>query len=279
MPGQTSTTISLAGLVPGILAFLLGGELSGLLEGQAAGVAARILFLCGAALMLAVALFGAFGPKRLFAAARAEKPVETPLADIVRLARTKAIYAPLIIQLLWQFAPAGGVALQYHLANALHASDAQVGFWYAAFYACILPAMAAYGWICQRVRLRPLLWWGMIIAVPQWAPLLLTHSMTGAFWATIPIGLVAGIPQVAFMDVTIRACPPRLQGTMMMLLWSMFWIAGRGGDLWGAWLYAQKGGFSTAVWATVAVYALILPMLLLIPRRLTATMDGEAIAA
>jgi hypothetical protein len=128
------------------------------------------------------------------------------------------------------------------------------------------------------VKLRSLLFWGMLIAVPQWAPILFAHDMRDAYLAAIPIGLVAGVPQVAFMDVTIRACPPRLQGTMMMLLWSMFWIAGRVGDVWGAWLYDQRGGFATAAWATVGVYALIMPMLLAIPRRLTATKDGEAIA-
>ena len=115
------------------------------------------------------------------------------------------------------------------------------------------------------------------MAVPQWAPLLFVHTMREAFVAAVPIGLVAGIAQVAFTDITIRACPPRLQGTMMMLLWSMYWIAIRGGDLWGAWLYERQGGLTTAIWATIGVYALIVPMLLFIPRRLTDTMDGQPV--
>lgn len=278
IPGQTSTTINLAGLVPGIAAFVAGGFLSSLLERQGVVTAARLLFLGGAGLMVAVACFGAFGPRRLFDAATIEKPRMSLGEDIKRLLRCTPIYAPLIIQLLWQFGPAGGAALQYHLANHLHASDSDVGLWYAVFWASILPSMAAYGWLCQRVRLRTLLWWGAIIAVPQWAPLLFVHDMSQAFIAAVPIGLVAGLGQVAFTDVTIRACPPRLQGTMMMLLWSMYWIAGRGGDVWGAWLYETQGGLTTAIWATIGVYALILPMLLFIPRRLTGTMDGQTIA-
>jgi hypothetical protein len=238
-----------------------------------------LLFLTGAALMLAVAVFGAFGPSRLFEASRRERPTDTLVQDVVRLARTKAIYAPLVIQLLWQFGPCGGVALQYHLVDHLHASSAQVGLWYATFWLSILPSMAAYAWLCQRVRLNTLLWWGTLMGVPQWAPMLFAHSVQGAFIAAVPIGLVAGIAQVAFMDITIRACPPRLQGTMMMLLWSMYWIPGRVGDLWGAWLYQTQGGLSTAIWATIGVYALMVPMLFLIPRRLTAVADGEAIAA
>jgi hypothetical protein len=276
--GQTSTTISLAGLVPGIIAFVAGGFLSSLLERQGVVLAARLLFLAGAALMLGVAIFGALGPRRLFDAATIEKPRASLAGDVRRLLRCTPIYAPLIIQLLWQFGPAGGAALQYHLANHLHASDSDVGLWYAVFWASILPSMAAYGWLCQRVRLRTLLWWGAIMAVPQWAPLLFVHTMREAFVAAVPIGLVAGIAQVAFTDITIRACPPRLQGTMMMLLWSMYWIAIRGGDLWGAWLYETQGGLTTAIWATIGVYALIVPMLLFIPRRLTDTMDGETVA-
>jgi hypothetical protein len=276
--GQTSTTISLAGLVPGIIAFVAGGFLSSLLELQGVVIAARLLFLAGAALMLGVAVFGALGPRQLFDAAKIEKPRTSLAEDVGRLLRCTPIYAPLIIQLLWQFGPAGGAALQYHLANHLHASDSDVGLWYAVFWASILPSMAAYGWLCQRVRLRTLLWWGAIMAVPQWAPLLFVHNMSQAFIAAVPIGLVAGIAQVAFTDITVRACPPRLQGTMMMLLWSMYWIAIRGGDVWGAWLYETQGGLTTAIWATIGVYALIVPMLLFIPRRLTDTMDGEAVA-
>jgi hypothetical protein len=279
MSGQTSAAINLSGLVPGILAFVAGGFLSGLLEGASATLAARFLFLTGAALMLSVALFGAFGPKRLFDAAPSQRPVESPFADIVRLAKCREIYPPLILQLLWQFGPAGGVALQYHLVDHLHASSAQVGLWYGAFYFAVLPSMAAYAWLCQHMRLRTLLWWGVITGVPQWAPMLFAHSVAGAFLAAIPIGLVGGLAGVAFTDLIIRACPPRLQGTMMMLMWSMFWIPGRVGDLWGAWLYEKQGGLTTAIWATTAVYALMVPTLLLAPKRLTATADGEAISA
>ena len=61
---------------------------------------------------------------------------------------------------------------------------------------------------------------------------------------------------------------------MMMFLVTMYWIPVRFSDLWGAYLYDKQGGFTTAVIATTAVYALILPVLLLVPKRLTATTDG-----
>ncbi len=55
--------------------------------------------------------------------------------------------------LLWDFAPASG-AVPVCLANALHASGAQVGAFYAIFYAACLPTLLLYGWLCQRVQQR-----------------------------------------------------------------------------------------------------------------------------
>ena len=48
----------------------------------------------------------------------------------------------------------------------------------------------------------------------------------------------------------------------------------RHSDLWGTYLYDKQGGFITAVMATTVVYALILPVMLLVPRHLTAAKDG-----
>jgi hypothetical protein len=80
--------------------------------------------------------------------------------------------------------------------------------------------------------------------------------------------------QPAFFDLCMRATPRGLEGSMMMLLWSMFWIANKGGDVWGANLYDHHGGFNAALVATVAVYAAIVPVLLLVPRRVTAGHDA-----
>jgi branched-subunit amino acid ABC-type transport system permease component len=66
----------------------------------------------------------------------------------------------------------------------------------------------------------------------------------------------------------------------MMLLFgaSIYYLAVRFGDLLGTEIY-DRWGFYTAVWATIVVYALILPVILLVPRRLLATRDGQALEA
>ena len=42
--------------------------------------------------------------------------------------------------------------------------------------------------------------------------------------------------------------------------------------------YDKHGGFMPTVVVTIVVYVLILPVILLVPRRLTATKDGEPLA-
>ncbi|HEV2366142.1 MAG TPA: MFS transporter [Caulobacteraceae bacterium] len=280
MAGQASVAILLANAVPTVASYLLGGQLSQLLEGERAAAAARALFLVAAAIMAAIAILAAVGPRTLFGAARTELSSATSvLADVRRLLRWRPTWPALIIQLLWQFGPALGLAMQYHMANELHASDAEVGDFYAIFFACLIPTYGLYAWLCQRVRLSKLLWWGAATSVPQMAPLLLVHSATSALWAAVPVGLMGGFATAAIIDLTIRSCPEGLAGTMMMLVTtSGYWVAVRFGDVWGTDLYDHHGGFATAVWATIAVYALILPMLLLVPKRLLSTSDGQLAA-
>jgi hypothetical protein len=111
-------------------------------------------------------------------------------------------------------------------------------------------------------------------------PLLFVHTAVGALIAAAPLGMIGGVAQGALTDLAIRSCPPRLQGTMMMLYSiSVYWFAQRGGDLFGTEIYDHHGGFVPAVWITILVYALILPVILLVPKRLIRTRDGEKLAA
>jgi len=60
-----------------------------------------------------------------------------------------------------------------------------------------------------------------------------------------------------------------------MLTTAFYYIVSRLGDLLGTYLYAH-GGFNVCVIAITVVYASILPAILLVPKRLLATADGEA---
>jgi hypothetical protein len=105
-------------------------------------------------------------------------------------------------------------------------------------------------------------------------PLLFIHNMTQAMIAAVPIGLMGGVATGAYLDLIIRSCPRGLQGTMLMMSGSLYFVVTRFGDVLGTRLYDDYGGFTVCVIAITAVYALILPALLLVPRHLTATPDG-----
>ena len=275
MAGQMGVLVNIGVTFPQLCAYLLGGILSGALEGRDAVTAAKTVFLCAAGLMIVIALFGLSGPKALFANTGAAPAAATIRADIKRLLKHWPVYPVMLIQVLWQFGPASGTVLQYHITNHLHASDAQWGAWNAIFVGSFLPVFVIYGFLCQRVRLSRLLWWGFGLGVIQMAPLLFVKTAIGALIAAVPMGLIGGIAQAALVDLTIRACPKGLRATMMMLIISMYWVATRFGDLFGTWIYDGHGGFIGAVIATIFVYALILPVIFLLPRSLIDTTDGE----
>jgi hypothetical protein len=126
-----------------------------------------------------------------------------------------------------------------------------------------------------------LLWCSALIGVPQMLPLLLAHSGQSALLVAIPMGMMGGMANAAFYDVAIRSCPPGLQGTFMMLIVALMALAYRGSDLLGSWIYSSSPlhGFEYCIMAMVAVYALILPIIAMVPKRVTATTDGQANAA
>jgi hypothetical protein len=280
MAGRMSVLLGIAATAPPIASNLGGGALSQFLEGKGAVGAARILFLMAAAIMVAIVALAFRRPRSLFDAARVERSTDHFFQDIGRLARHWPIYPVILIQILWQFAPAAGLVLQYHMTDALHGTDFEWGAWNAVFLGSFVPVFVAYGFLCQRFKLGWLLWGGFTLAVFQMVPLLFVRTAVGAIIAAAPMGIIGGIAQAALTDLAIRSCPPRLQGTMM-LLWgaSIYYIAVRFGDLLGTEIYDHWGGFFVAVWATIGIYALILPVILLVPKRLLATRDGEALEA
>jgi hypothetical protein len=114
-----------------------------------------------------------------------------------------------------------------------------------------------------------------VFAVPQMVPLLFIHTVTQALIAAVPIGLMGGLATGAYLDLIIRSCPRGLQGTTLMMSYSLYYVVVRFGDVLGTNLYDRYGSFTVCVIAITVVYALILPALLLVPKQLIATADGQ----
>jgi hypothetical protein len=199
-----------------------------------------------------------------------------PLQDLKKLVQHWPIYPALLIWLLWNFAPGSITPLQYYLQNTLDASDAHWGEWNAIFAASFIPTFLVFGLLCRRLPLKTLLFWGTVVAVPQLVPLLFIDLVTGALIAAVPIGLMGGVATAAYLDLIIRSCPEGLQGTTLMMSTGLSVIIARFGDVLGTFLFDSYGGFLACVVAVTCVYALILPTLLLVPKPLISTADGEA---
>ncbi len=237
-------------------------------------------FLAMAVLALLIALTGLWKPKSVFGHAYDQPQARTTnfVGDIKRLLKHRAIYPAVLIMFMFQFAPGSNTPLQFYLTNQLHASDAIYGDYNAIFAGAFIPMFLIYGWLCRKVALSKLLWWGTIITVPQMIPLALIHTGTEALWLAAPIGMMGGIAAGAYYDLCMRSCPPGLQGTLMMLVDGFYMLSYRAGDVLGSRIYSSSPthGFLYCALATTAVYALILPVLLLIPKALIATTDGQA---
>jgi hypothetical protein len=237
-------------------------------------------FLILAAVSGGIGLIGFWNPRKMMAGAY-EKPQAQRagiVKDLRRLFAHKAIYPAVLLILLFQFAPGSNTPLQYYLTNHLHASDAIYGDYLGIFAAAFIPVFILYGWLCKRVALNRLLFWGIIITIPQMVPLAFIHSAAGALIWAAPIGAMGGIAAAAIFDLAIRSCPPGLQGTLMMLVEAGNLLSTRGSDVVGSMIYASspKYGFIYCVIAITIVYALMLPVALLVPKSVLATADGQA---
>jgi Na+/melibiose symporter-like transporter len=272
MSGRLSALWNVVSSVPVIVGAFASGYISGHLP-------PKETFFLAAALSLLLAVSGLWKPRSVYRHAyeRPEARGADFRGDIKRLLKHRAIYPAVLICFLWNFAPGAATPLQFYLSNQLHASDAIYSYYNGMFSAAFIPTFLLYGVLCKRVSLKKLLWWGTIIAIPQMIPLAFIHSGNLAVVLAVPIGLMGGIATAAYYDLAIRSCPAGLQGTLMMLVEGVFLLSGRGGDLLGSYIYnsSPTNGFLYCVIATTLVYALILPLILLVPKELIATADGQ----
>lgn len=272
MSGRLSALWNVIGIVPVIMGAFASGYISNHMP-------PKTVFSLVAAFTLFIFLLGFWKPRSVFGHTY-DKPQARGagfLGDVKRLVRHRAIYPAVLISSLWYFAPGGNTPLQFYLTNKLHASDAVYSYYIGIFAASFIPTFLLYGVLCKKMPLNKLLWWGTIIGVPQMIPLALIHSGNLALLLAVPIGLMGGLASGAYFDLAIRACPPGLQGTLMMLVGGVCSLSWRGGDLLGSAIYnsSPQNGFLYCVIATTIVYALILPLILLVPKKLISTADGE----
>lgn len=272
MTGRLAVLWQCVATVPIVIAAAAGGWVARYLQ-------PRDTFLILAGFNGLVFLLGFWKPRAVFEGVydAMQARGSTFVGDVKRLVRHKAVYAPVLIWLLFSFSPGSTTPLQFYFSSRLHAPDSLFGLWTAVFAAAFLPPMLLYGWLCKRVRFGPLLFWSVLISVPQMIPMALIHTAAQSLWAAVVIGMLGGLIQAAIYDLAMRSCPPGLQGTLMTLLVAAYSLAVRLGDLVGVKIYALSPtyGFTYCVIAITVVYALMLPVLWLVPRHIMRSAEGE----
>lgn len=274
MNGRLSALWNIVSGIP----YMVGAAASGYVADQ---LKPSQTFIAVAGVALLIGAMGLWRPRAVF-----QDVYNAPQArgaadlwgDVKRLLKHKAIYPAVLMIFMFQFAPGANTPLQYYLSNTLHASDVIYGWYNAIFVASFIPVFFLYGWLCKRVSLNKLLWWGLIITVPQMIPLAFIHSGVQALYLAVPIGMMGGVAAAAIYDLAMRSCPPGLQGTMMMLIEAGNQLSSRGSDLLGTKIYTSSPthGFLYCVIAITIIYALIVPVILLVPKELISTTDGQA---
>lgn len=272
MSGRLASLLIIVGMVPAFG----GAWASGWLVEH---VSRRDIYLTAAGLALGVALIGIWKPRAVF-----EHAYDQPLArhthllgDIKRLLKHWAIYPTLLIVFLDQCMPGSTTPMQYYLTDRLHAPDQMYGYYMAIFYGSFTPTLLLYAWLCKRVPLQKLLWWGTIVMIPQMVPLAFIHSGYQALILAAPLGLMGGVAGAAYIDLSMRACPPGLQGTFMMLMGGFAALAGGISNLAGAAIYSAspRHGFLYDVIVGMLAFTAILPVLKLLPKEIVERADGE----
>src|SRR5439155_19832772 len=127
------------------------------------------------------------------------------------------------------------------MRDALRLSDAAFGLFSSISALASLPSSLLYARVCRRYALRPLLPLATLIAVPQMLALLFVRSPAQAMVAGALMGLLGGIANSAYLDLYLRSCPKRLEGTTMTLANAIAAFSGAVSNLLGAWIYTHAG--------------------------------------
>jgi MFS family permease len=270
MTGRLSVVFSFGYFVPAVISALAGGWL-------VAHASVRGTFLIAAMVTLVIGVQSFW---RLDAAREFENTFghgEEGFAAIQRLLRHRPLWPAAVIFFLWNFGPGWGTPMFYQLTERVRISSELFGIFTALQSAFFLPTTLLYGYLCVRIPLSRLLWWGTIVAILQGPIMFLAVGPASTVGVAILYGLFGGFANAAYIDLIMRACPSGLEGTAMMLAQtSTFAVASNAGNLLGSWIYA-RGGFAWAVIITTLATALIVPVLESIPPDLIATRDGEQV--
>ena len=268
MTGRLSAVSEVAEIIPSVASTLIGGWIATHLDVGAS-------FLVAGVVTTAVLLQALWRPHAVFSQGpKLHQEPERHTHAIRRLVKHRALWPAIGALLLWNFSPGWGTPLVFFLTDELKLSPETFGAFRAASFASGGIAAVVYAVLCRRFPLRPLLWWTVALNIPAAFLIFLAHGAAGAVAVSAVVGLLLGMLNIALFDLLRRSCPTNLEGTGIMLGYSLFSLGGTLGDVFGSWMYDHFGLAACLGFDALATIA-ILPVLLLVPRTLTSSCDGD----
>lgn len=268
LTGRLSALSNLIGAIPIVISFVVGGAL-------ADNWPLRDVFLLMAGISSSLGIQAFWHSREIFTPDQSEDAPPRQHLNLPLLLQHRGALLAALIWMMWNFAPGANTATMYYLTNTVKLTDAQYGQYQAVFTIAFCPIYAFYSVLCRRFSLRSLLFWGTLIAIPQLVPILWIHSATSALVVASLMGVMGAVATASYYDLLIRSCPKGLEGTVMMIAGTGYWIFGKWGDLLGSWLY-DHWKYLPCVIATTIVYALILAVLPLLPRAITEDREEQS---
>ncbi|HZP84390.1 MAG TPA: MFS transporter [Chthonomonadaceae bacterium] len=273
MTGRLGAMWMFAAALPGTVAGLGGGWLAAHVSMQG-----TFAVLAGITTALLVPVF--WRPAAVFSGeAPARVPGgETGLMALRRLARHRPYWLAAGVLLCWNLVPGWFTPLYVFLSTKVKMQPEQIGLFNALMAGFNGVAIIGYSFLCRRVPLRPLLWIGTVFGIIPEFLLMIMRTPGMAIGLGVLIGLLNGIPNAAFMDLLLRCCPRKLEGTGTALILSIAVVGVAVSDLFGAWLY-QHGGYILAFGVSGLCTSGAFLFLPFLPRHLIARRDGEDASA
>ena len=269
MTGRLAAVGAFVGVFPGVISAVGGGWLT-------EHVRPAVTFEICAAIMFTVGLLGLWRPPAVFSAEPEIRPLtnEPPLQAIQRLIRHRPLWPAALLNIFWVIMPGWGTPLFFYMTNTVKLTPQQVGTVQSSAPICAALVSILYGIICRRLPLRTLLWIGFSVAVVGTPSALLIKGYVSAIVIYAGAQALFSIGNYAISDLFMRSYPKGLEGAGSMLLGSIGGATVAASDILGSYLY-ERGGFGLAMLVSTLATLVTLPLILLVPRHLISTRDGE----
>lgn len=176
-------------------------------------------------------------------------------------------------------APGFGIPLNYYQLDVLHFKPEFIGILQMLGGIGGILAAALYAVVCRRLRLRPLLYVGVLLNALSSLLYLWYHSRIAAICIDSSNGFLGLLGILPLFDLAARATPHGSESFGYALIMSVYNIAVFAiSNPLGSWLYdVWHHDLMKLVWLNSGTSLIALALVPLIPRRITSTSEGEPV--